>query len=165
MQVLVLNQNYEALTVTDPYKAFILVYLGKAELVEAYQDQFIYSIATRFPLPSIVRLKSYILVPYKKIMLSRKNILKRDNNRCQYCNKFSLDLTIDHIIPKSVGGQDSWENLVAACIKCNNKKSNRTPEQANMPLLSKPFKPNHVLFLRQIVSIVEDKWKPYLFMN
>ena len=165
MQVLVLNQNYEALTVTDPYKAFVLVYLGKAELVETYTDKYLSSVNSQFPLPSIVRLRSYILVPYKKIMLSRKNVLKRDNNRCQYCNKHSNELTIDHVIPKSLGGQDTWENLVAACIKCNNKKSNKTPEQANMPLISKPFKPNHVLFLRQYVNYVDEKWKPYLFMN
>lgn len=165
MQVLVLNQNYEALTVTDPYKAFVMLYLGKAELIEAYENRFLSSINSNHPYPSIVRLRSYIMIPYKRIMLSRKNILRRDNNRCQYCNRHQNDLTIDHVIPKSLGGQDTWENLVAACHKCNNKKGSRTPDQANMPLLSKPFKPSHVLFLRQYVNFIDEKWKPYLFMN
>jgi 5-methylcytosine-specific restriction endonuclease McrA len=164
-KVLVLNQNYEPMSVCNIKKAIILIFGGKAELIEAYPGQFIHSVRMKLPMPSIVRLVFYVNVPYKKIMLTRKNILRRDNNRCQYCGKTETALTIDHIIPKSHGGQDTWENLVTACNKCNNKKANRTPEQAAMPLRRKPIRPNHVMFIQHIVSSIDDKWKPYLFMS
>lgn len=85
--------------------------------------------------------------------------------RCQYCGSPSAPLTIDHIIPRSRGGGDTWENLTTACIVCNNRKGNRTPEEARMRLLTQPRKPNHVLFLRQYIGRVDESWKPYLFMD
>jgi 5-methylcytosine-specific restriction endonuclease McrA len=99
------------------------------------------------------------------IELSRKNIIRRDNYRCQYCGKKTSTLTIDHVIPKSRGGTDTWDNLVAACVKCNNKKGNRTPSEANMPLLKKPRKPNHIMFLKQFMGTIDDSWRPFLFMD
>jgi 5-methylcytosine-specific restriction endonuclease McrA len=104
-------------------------------------------------------------MPYKRIDLSRKNILKRDNHRCQYCGKKTLDITIDHIMPKSRGGIDTWDNLVAACVRCNNRKGNRTPDEAGMKLLSKPRRPNHIMFLKQYIGRTEDSWRPFLFMD
>lgn len=165
MQALILNQNYEAVSVTDTTKAFLLVFLDKAELLEIYDEHMLNTISTSYPMPSIIKLKRYISIPYRNILLSRKNVIKRDNHRCQYCHSIAPDLTVDHIIPKSLGGQDTWENLTTACHRCNHKKGNRTPEQAGMMLLSKPFKPNHVLFLRQNVAKVHEKWKPYLFLS
>ncbi len=103
-------------------------------------------------------------VHYKRVMLSRKNILRRDNHKCQYCGRSDLPLTIDHVIPKSKGGQDTWENLVAACIKCNNKKGDRTFEEANMQLIRKPFRPSHIMFLKNFVGQVDERWKPYLYL-
>ncbi len=91
--------------------------------------------------------------------------MKRDNYQCQYCGSRSIELTIDHIIPKSRGGDDSWDNLTTACIKCNNKKGNRTPEEAAMKLLNTPKKPNHILILRRTVYNIDDTWKPFLFMD
>jgi len=105
----------------------------------------------------------FVRVPYKKIILSRKNIVRRDNHKCQYCGS-TVNLTVDHIIPKSRGGEDTWENLVAACVKCNNKKGFRTPEEAKMNLRTKPKKPSHITFIKNFVGNIEDNWKPYLYM-
>ena len=124
--VLVLNQDYRALTLCSVQRAAVLVLLQKAELVEALPERYLRSPSCRLPWPSIVRLKAYATVPYKRILLSRKNVLRRDRFRCQYCGSRE-QLTIDHILPKSRGGPDSWENLVAACVPCNNRKGNRTP--------------------------------------
>ncbi|HMB91460.1 MAG TPA: HNH endonuclease [Rhodothermales bacterium] len=161
--VLVLNQDYRALTVCSVERAVVLIHLRKAELVEALPDQFLRSPSVQFPWPSIVRLKMYVRVPYRKIMLSRKNILRRDRFRCQYCGS-RQKLTVDHVMPRSRGGRDTWLNLVAACTSCNNKKGNRTPEEAHMSLRRKPFRPSHVMFIRDYVGNLDDTWKPYLFL-
>lgn len=118
-----------------------------------------------FPWPSVIRISKFIKVPYKKVILTRKNILRRDNYKCAYCGRSDLMLTVDHIIPKARGGSDSWENLVTACTKCNNIKGDRTPEEANMKLLTKPYKPSHVIFIKNIVSKIDEKWKPYLYLS
>jgi 5-methylcytosine-specific restriction endonuclease McrA len=162
--VLVLNQDYRALTVCSVERATILVLLRKADLVEALPDRFVRSPSLQVPWPSIVRLKAYITVPYKRIMISRKNILRRDRYRCQYCASRD-QLTIDHVLPKSRGGRDSWENLVAACTPCNNRKGNRTPDEAGMDLSRKPFRPSHVMFIRDCIGALDDTWKPYLFLK
>lgn len=162
-KVLVLNQSYEPMSVCDVRKAMILVFAGKAEMVAAYPDQFIRSVSAVFPMPSVVRLMVFIAVPYKKIMLTRRNILRRDGNQCQYCGRTD-GLTIDHVIPKSQGGGDTWENLVTACTRCNNKKANRTPEQAGMQLRRKPTRPTHIMFMQRFIGNVSDAWKPYLYM-
>jgi 5-methylcytosine-specific restriction endonuclease McrA len=153
------------MSVCNVKKAVILLYLGKAELIETNGSEVLRSISLTMPFPSIVRLSVYIRVPYKKIILSRKNILRRDGHRCQYCSRGDTTLTVDHIIPKSMGGEDTWENLVTACVECNNRKGSRTAEKAHMPLLRKPIKPNHVTFIRHFVGQVDECWKPYLFMN
>lgn len=121
------------------------------------------TIPRSYKCPSIVRLSVYVRVPFKKIILSRKNILRRDNHKCQYCGS-SINLTIDHIIPKSRGGDDSWENLVTACVRCNNKKGDRTPEEANMKLRTIPKKPSHITFIKNFAGSVEEDWKPYLYL-
>lgn len=134
-------------------------------MVEPWDGKLLHSVSSAMPYPSIVRLAVFVRVPYKKIVLSRKNILRRDGHQCQYCGRTDLTLTVDHIIPKSKGGTDCWENLVAACVVCNNKKGDRTPHEAKMKLQRKPIRPNHVMFMRHFVTSVDDKWKPYLFMN
>lgn len=142
-----------------------MLLLSKAELVAKQNGKVIRSPSISLPHPSVIRLLRYYRIPYRVIELSRKNILRRDNYQCQYCGKKTHALTIDHVIPKSRGGADSWDNLVAACVKCNNKKGNRTPEEARMPLIKKPRKPNHILFLKQYLGNVEDNWRPFLFMD
>ncbi len=162
--VLVLNNDYRAITLCSVERALLLVLLRKAELVEAHPDRFVRSPSTQFPWPSIVRLRGYVRVPYKRIMISRKNVLRRDRFRCQYCGSRDR-LTIDHVMPKSRGGRDTWENLVAACTPCNNRKGSRTPEEAGMRLLSKPYRPSHVMFIRDCIGTLDDTWKPYLFLQ
>lgn len=164
-KVLVLNQNYEPLSVCNVKKAIVLLYLGKAELIEACDGLLLRSVSMSMPLPSIVRLSIYVRVPYKKIVLTRKNILRRDGHKCQYCGKGEVSLTVDHVVPKARGGLDVWENLVCACVACNNRKGDRTPHEAEMPLHRRPIRPNHVMFIRDYVGTLDERWKPYLFMN
>ncbi len=162
--VLVLNQNYEPLSVCNVKRAIILVYLGKAEIIE--QDSVrLKAAAWSIHMPLVVRLFLYVSVPHKKVILSRKNIIKRDNHQCQYCGSRLGPMTVDHIVPKKMGGTESWENLVCACVTCNNKKGNRTPEQAGIRLMRIPSKPTHLMFIQHFVGIRSDKWKPYLFMS
>lgn len=160
--VLVLNQDYQALSVCSVERAAVLVMLHKAELVAAQSGRALRSARTQFPWPSVVRLKSYVRVPYRRVLLTRRNVLRRDRHRCQYCGSPDR-LTLDHVLPKSRGGPDTWENLVAACVPCNNRKGNRTPEEARMALACRPFRPSHVMYMRDFIGQGEDAWKPFLF--
>ena len=160
--VLVLNADYQALSVCSVERAVVLVMLRKAELVEAQPGRALRSMTTRFPWPSVVRLRGYVRVPYRKVLLTRRNLLRRDSHACQYCGAMER-LTLDHVLPKSRGGPDTWENLVAACVPCNTRKGNRTPDEAGMPLRRQPFRPSHVMYMRDFLGATEDAWKPYLF--
>ena len=160
--VLVLNQDYRALTICSVQRATILVILQKAELVASETGRFIRSPSRSVPWPSVVRLTAYVSIPYKKITLTRKNVMRRDRNRCQYCGSKDK-LTIDHVMPRSRGGRDTWDNLVAACVPCNNRKGNRTPDEARMQLARTPFRPSHVMYIRDFVGTLGEDWKPYLF--
>lgn len=164
-KVLILNQNYEPMSVINVRKAVVLLYLGKVELVEAHHGKELHAVTTTLPFPSIVRLSFYVRIPYKKIILSRKNILRRDSHRCQYCGRADIGLTVDHVVPLSRGGEDTWENLVCACVRCNNRKGDRTPDEAAMLLQRNPMRPNHVTFIRHFVSSMDERWKPYLFQH
>jgi 5-methylcytosine-specific restriction endonuclease McrA len=161
--VLVLNRDYSALSICSVQRAIVLVHLEKAELVEALPDRYVRSTSMRHPWPSIVRVNMYVRVPYRQILLSRKNVLRRDQHRCQYCGVRDR-LTIDHVMPRSRGGREAWENLVAACVPCNNRKGNRTPDEAGMKLYRAPFRPSYVMFIRDFVGHLDDSWKPYLFL-
>ncbi|MBS3944910.1 MAG: HNH endonuclease [Melioribacter sp.] len=141
----------------------MLVILGKAELIADNQRKKINSVYNSFPWPTVIRLNDFIRVPYKKIILTRRNILKRDGHKCAYCGRGDLPLTIDHVIPKSKGGDESWDNLVAACLPCNNKKGDRSPEDANMQLRIRAYTPNHIMFIKNSAGRVDETWKPYLF--
>lgn len=163
--MLILNQSYEPVSVCSAKKAIILIFLTKAEIVAKRDGKVVRSINYSMPFPSVIRLARYIKVPFKKIELSRRNILKRDGFRCQYCGTKSHELTIDHIIPKSRGGSDSWDNLVSACKSCNNKKADRTPEEAGIHLIKRPRRPHHILFITQYMGKVDENWKPFLFME
>lgn len=160
--VLVLNQDYQALSVCSVERAMVLVFLQKAEMVADRDDRVIRSARTQHPWPTVVRLKRYIRVPYRKVLLTRRNVLRRDNHTCQYCGSREL-LTLDHVMPRSRGGRDAWDNLVAACTPCNNRKGSKTPEEARMPLARRPFRPSHVMYMRDLVDTLEDTWKPYLY--
>jgi len=140
-----------------------LLFLEKAELVASSKTKMIHSVSRIFPYPSVIRLNTYVTKPFRRIILSRKNILKRDNFQCAYCGRKDNTLTIDHIIPKAKGGQDTWDNLITACISCNNKKGDRTPEEANLKLLKKPFIPNFIMFIQGNGEKIDDNWKPFIF--
>lgn len=162
-KVLILNQDYQALSVCSMDRAFILVFLNKAEIVSVNPKKQLRTVSKSFDCPSVIRLTRYVAMPYKKVILSRQNIFRRDGNTCQYCGS-RQDLTIDHVVPRSRGGVDSWENCVTACRKCNNKKGDLLLAEMNIKLSRKPFKPSYLMFLRELTTIHED-WKPYLYIN
>jgi 5-methylcytosine-specific restriction endonuclease McrA len=141
-----------------------LLYLDKVEMIERNHN-VVHSVSRALPLPSIVRLNRLIQVPRKRILLNRRNIIKRDNHACQYCGSDKGPFTVDHVVPKDHGGQDTWENLVCACVDCNTKKRNRTPPEASMYLTRKPRKPGYLFFIQNLVGIPDERWKPYLFMG
>ena len=163
-KVLLLNQSYQPLMTLGAKRAIILSFTDKVEVLERYLDE-IRSINLSIYIPSVIRLKDYVKLNQKKIPLSRKNILKRDNHICQYCNSKSKFMTIDHIIPKDKGGRDSWENLVAACVPCNTKKGNKLLKDIDMILLKKPKAPSFLFNIQSELSNSQDSWKPYLFMK
>lgn len=162
--VLVLNQNYEAISICSAKKAVVLLFLDKAQMVENYSS-YIHSISIEIPYPSVIRLNRYVKKPYQKVSLTRSNIIKRDKHTCQYCGKNHQAMTIDHVIPKSVGGKDTWENLVCACLRCNGKKGDKTPDSAGMKLIKKPLKPSHLFYLQHLAGSAHDTWNDYLFLN
>jgi len=164
-KVLVLNRSYEPLSVCNVKKAIVLTLLEKAEIVASSNGKKIHSALINYPWPSVIRLNKYVTVPYKKVILSRKNILRRDSFKCVYCGRSDLPLTIDHVLPRAKGGEDIWENLVTACVVCNNSKGDRTLEEADMKLKFKPYRPHYILFISNSVSKVDDNWKPYLFQT
>ncbi|MGE5860695.1 MAG: HNH endonuclease [Ignavibacteria bacterium] len=141
------------------------MFLGKAQLVLDDKRKLIHTVSAAYPWPSVIKLNFYVNVPYKKVVLSRKNILRRDSYKCGYCGRSDLPLTIDHIVPRAKGGNDSWENLIAACTLCNNRKGDKTPEEAEMSLRNKPFKPSHIMFIKNVVGKLDETWKPYLYLS
>lgn len=163
--VLMLNQNYEPLTVCSARRAIVLMFQGKAEMIETADGLKIRTVTKSYSLPSVVRLWQYHRVPYRNIVLTRKNVITRDGHRCQYCGTSKGSMTIDHIVPRKRKGADTWENMVSACIRCNNKKGDRTPEQASMRLLKKPTRPSHINFIQRYVRSDDHRWRPYLFMD
>lgn len=164
-EVLVLNQNYEPLTLCRVRRALVLMYLGKAELVETYNGKIIRSIHTWLPMPSVLRLHQFIKITRREIPLSKRNILRRDNFQCQYCSKRIGAMTTDHIVPKGKGGSDSWENLVCACAECNSKKGNNPYSYAGLKLLRRPKKPSYFTFVINALGKIPDEWRSYLFLN
>jgi 5-methylcytosine-specific restriction endonuclease McrA len=160
MQVLVLNNDYTPISITDMIRGFKLVFKGKAEIVEHVQENPIVTDQKIYKRPSVIRLLKYIVLPFKKLNPSRDNIFKRDGFMCLYCNS-KRDLTIDHILPKSRGGTNTWENMGTCCTKCNCSKGDRTPEEAGMKLRQIPFKPGYSYFMRNFAKVNEN-WMCYL---
>ena len=162
MKTLKLDSTYRPVGVIDCLEALVMCIVGKATAVEEY-DEEISSPSVTFKLPSVIVLKTVVKFISRGIRPSRKNILWRDKNQCQYCGGIEApnDMTIDHMIPRSRGGGNTWSNLVTCCKKCNQKKRDRTPEEANMSLLNKPRRPKNSV-LRQI-SDVQPIWNIYLW--
>lgn len=142
MRTLVLDSTYFPVRIVTWQKAMILLFTGRAEIVTEYDERKIRGVSHTFSLPKILRLYSRHKSS-KLVRFSRHNIFWRDNFTCQYChNKFSASqLTLDHVLPQSRGGKNSWENVVSACSPCNTKKSDKLPHEARMKLLKKPVRP------------------------
>ena len=163
-RVLVLNQDYTPFTICSVARAFLLVYLRKAEMISAVNNKMLRTISKAYPMPSVVRLSRYIHLPYRGVMLTRQNIFKRDGYECQYCGT-NKDLTIDHVIPRAKMGRSTWKNMVTACKHCNAKKGDVLLEDSGLLLRNKPYKPSYILFLRDFSGFAEETWRPYLEMR
>lgn len=160
--VLVLNANFEPLNVCTTRRALGLIFNDKARLVMNGRG-YIQSVNATFQAPSVIRLSNPVRRPRPTIKLTKTEVFRRDNYTCQYCGMKPSRLTIDHIIPRHMGGTHSWENLVTACPSCNHKKGGRTATQANMQLLSKPKTPSasaHYIFGYFLPS--NQEWLPYI---
>ena len=138
--VLVLNDNYQPLNVTNARRAIGLLCLGKAHVVESDSHVF-HSELLAIDLPTVVRLNHHVRRPMPILRVSRKSIFARDHYTCQYCGTHNAPLTIDHVVPRAQGGQSTWDNCVLACIACNHGKADRTPQQAGMRLKKAPVRP------------------------
>ncbi len=160
-KVLILNADYRALTICSTHKAFLLVYLEKAEIVTKAAGRMLRTVTRAYDAPSVIRLFKYVNIPYKGVMMTRQNIFRRDNFTCVYCG-VKENLTLDHVMPRSRGGKSSWTNLVTACQGCNSKKGDFTPEEIEMNLPYKPFKPTFVMFIKEYSGMGDDTWHPYL---
>ena len=164
--VLVLNATYEPINVTGARRAVLLLLKGTA-ITEEENGALLHAAHFQMHVPSVIRLIEYRKIPHRSRSLSRKNILMRDRHTCQFCGQvFSpLDLTLDHVIPRSRGGRGDWDNLVTRCQACNNYKGNRLPEEAGVTLLRQP-QPFTLHISRQLIRLMgqsERKWRKYLF--
>lgn len=164
-RVLLLNRSFEPLQVCDVRRAIVLLFTGRAQRVEDTAD-LMRSPSIAVFVPSVIRLERFIRRPLNHTLsFNKKNILKRDWYTCNYCGRNSGErMTIDHVIPRSLGGKTIWENVVSACRSCNTRKGNRTPQQAGMRLLRKPVKPISALYLTILAQSARHLhvWEKYL---
>ena len=165
MKTLILNAGYEPLQFVSWQRALCLVISEKAEVVSV-SEGVIRSIREDYPLPSVIRLLRYVrrISRFDIIRCSRKNILLRDAFECQYCGVVchKSNATIDHVVPRSKGGEMSWENAVTACIRCNLRKGSKSLKQANMSLRRAPKKPKFHELFHHISQELREDWIPYL---
>src|SRR4030043_613466 len=140
--VLVLNQNYEALNMCRVRRAVILLFRGKAEVLENGRGN-LHSMDGVFDIPSVIRLGYFIKRPRQQRKLTKLEVFNRDQYICQYCGREDKELTLDHVVPRRRGGQHSWDNVVSACIPCTRHKGGRTPDDARMRLLHQPHPPRN----------------------
>jgi 5-methylcytosine-specific restriction endonuclease McrA len=182
-QVLVLNRSWVAVQIASARRALSLLYQGMARAVHpldyslydfddwcqlsqaADQGRFVHTVSLRIRIPEVILLKGFNDFVRHEVRFSRRNIFERDKNTCQYCGRRMArsDITLDHVVPRSRGGFDSWENLVLACMECNVRKANRTPEEARMPLIRKPTKPAWLPTLgARIPSAQLNSWQRFV---
>jgi 5-methylcytosine-specific restriction endonuclease McrA len=162
--VLVLNQNYEPLNVCNVRRAIVLVFDGKAEVLEVH-PQALRSSTRAFDAPSVIRMMYLIRRPRPRVKLTRREIFIRDDYTCQYCGRRSGDLTIDHIVPRHRGGPHSWDNLVSACKSCNHRKGGKLLAQSRMVLRTKPAEPRAGMYYtieRRLDTGLSEAWQKFL---
>jgi 5-methylcytosine-specific restriction endonuclease McrA len=161
MRTLVLNAGYEPLAVVSFKRALVLVMNGKATIVAADTEHPVFGSSYTWDRPSVILLRRYVRIPSgRAVPVSRRGVLRRDGHRCGYCGGSAA--TIDHIQPRSRGGADSWENLVACCLRCNNIKGDRTPQEMGWTLRYKPRAPHGSHWLVRGVERAQPDWEEYL---
>ena len=161
-QVLVLNASYEPLNITSWRRATVMLLKGKAEGLEHAGDQVL---RPGFRRPTVIRLRQFVRVPFRPLPLTRRNLFHRDGHRCQYCGCSGDRLSIDHVMPRSRGGEHCWDNVTTACLRCNVHKGNRTPREAGMLLNCQPRRPlSGPLFeaQRQMANGSHREWAKYV---
>jgi 5-methylcytosine-specific restriction endonuclease McrA len=161
-RVLVLNASYEPLNVCSLRRAHVLVWKGRAEILECH-DRPLRSSTTSFDRPNVIRLTTYVRVPRAVTRrISRRVLFARDGWQCVYCGSESTRLTLDHVVPRSRGGTSVWENVVTSCAPCNHRKGDRLLEETNMKLRRPPKPPTPVLFIRLTTEHIPEIWRRYL---
>ena len=164
--VLVLNASYEPINICAARRAIVLVLKGLA-MPEEENGHFLHAARLAMRVPSVIRLLEYRRIPHQTRALSRKNILLRDRNTCQYCGTLlsSSDLTLDHVVPRSRGGSSTWENLVACCHPCNRRKGNHLLGEIDMKLMKepRPFTLHTSRHIMRMIGRSDIKWRKYLF--
>lgn len=161
MRTLVLNAGYEPLAVVSFKRALVLVMNEKATIIAADTGNPVVGSTGSWERPSVIILRTYVRIPSgRHVPVSRRGVLRRDNNRCGYCGGSAN--TIDHVMPRSRGGKDSWENLVACCLKCNNIKGDRTPEEMKWSLRMVPRPPHGSGWLIRGVEKPIPDWDEFL---
>ena len=160
MKSLGLNATYEPLCVVSARRAILLVLKEKAEVLHT-ADRMLHSERTSFPVPSVIRLTYFVKVPFRaRAALNRRAVFARDGGRCQYCGAAAEN--IDHVIPRSRGGQHVWENVVAACRPCNTRKEDRYLHEVGLTLRRRPTAPKELTWIIVAVGTVHPHWEPYL---
>ncbi|BAM00906.1 MULTISPECIES: HNH endonuclease [Caldilinea] len=159
-QVLVLNAGYEPLSLVSVRRAIVLLLREKAELLEATQ-QMLCAANRTIPVPLVIRLVHYVRLPHRRVPPTRAAIMLRDAYTCQYCGEKpgQAALTVDHVIPRSRGGEHGWTNLATACKRCNQRKGNQTPEEAGMQLIRRPFEPSYVALVLLSNPVAAERWE------
>jgi 5-methylcytosine-specific restriction endonuclease McrA len=164
-RVLVLNATFEPIHVCTVRRATVLLLKAKAEMVER-GERALRSEHLQLQRPVVIRLVAYVRIPrdVHRRKITRKAVLARDSWTCQYCGREHHGLTVDHVIPRSRGGESVWENIVASCAPCNRRKGNRLPREIEMHPRSIPKAPGPTVFIRVAAPKVPPSWEPYLAM-
>lgn len=159
-KALVLNASMEPLCVVAARRAVVLLLAGKADMVAAHNGTF-HSERLDMPAPSVIQLRRFVRVPYRRrATLTRRGVFIRDDHTCQYCGRPAEN--IDHVHPRSRNGAHEWENVVASCTRCNSRKGDRTPAEANMVLARRPFAPRAAFWMVVAVGRVRPEWEHFL---
>ncbi len=167
-RTLVLNVNYYPLGTISWERAITLVFDGKADIIEEYDNEVLRTISTTMQKPAVIHLKKYVSGKMVGVRFNKGNVHLRDKGRCQYCMQKVSEAksTYDHVTPKAKGGKTDWTNIVTCCYACNQKKDCRTPEEARMPLAVKPVKPKSLPIENSFQIRWQDKlpsiWKNYV---
>lgn len=168
METLVLNASFEPVARITWQRAISLLFLGKVEVVEEYEDRTVRSVSFEFKVPSVVRFIRMLTRRRTVVRFSRENVYARDHGRCQYCQRkvTRAEGTYDHVLPRTQGGRTCWENIVIACVPCNQRKGGRTPQQAGMRLACDPVRPKHLpdslRVTLQFQKGMPNSWKNWL---